>query len=82
MFEEKIGFNNSIQTQLPLLDEEGRLILKPEGILEVRTKVLHSRSFNEYLIKWKNLPKMKPLGKMKTLYQSFICQFYLLHGAT
>jgi hypothetical protein len=42
---------------LPLLYEEGRLILIPKGILEVQTKFLHSRRINEYMIKWKNLPE-------------------------
>jgi hypothetical protein len=42
----KLGLATPLQTQLPLLDEEGRLTLKPERILEVGTKVLHSRSFN------------------------------------
>jgi hypothetical protein len=53
----KLGPTIHIQTKLPLLDEEGRLILIPEGILEVRTKFLHSRRINEYMIKWKNLPE-------------------------
>jgi hypothetical protein len=57
LFEEKTRSYVHIQTKLPLLDEEGRLILIPEGILEVRTKFLRSRRINEYLIKWKNLPE-------------------------
>jgi hypothetical protein len=67
-----LGPTTLIQSQLPLLDEEGRLILKPKGILEVRTKVLHSRSFNEYLIKWKNMTEEEATWKMKTSYKSFI----------
>jgi hypothetical protein len=59
MFEEKVGSNNSYIDKTTLLDEEGRLILKPKGILKFRTKVLHSRSINEYLIKWKNLLEEK-----------------------
>ena len=53
----KLGPTVHMQTMLPLLDEEGRLILILEGILEVRTKFLCSRRINEYLIKWKTLPK-------------------------
>jgi hypothetical protein len=64
-----LGPTTPIQTQLPLLDEEGRLTLKPKGILEVKTKVLHSRSINEYLIKWKNLSKDEATWKMKILYR-------------
>jgi hypothetical protein len=38
-----------------LSDEEGRLVLELEGILKVRTKPLHSKGINEYLIKWRIL---------------------------
>jgi hypothetical protein len=51
----KLGPITPIQKKLPLLDEEGRLVLEPKGILKVKTKVLHSRDVNEYLIKWRNL---------------------------
>jgi hypothetical protein len=42
--------------ELPPLDEEGKLVLVPEEILEVREKKLRKRSIKEYLVKWKNLP--------------------------
>jgi hypothetical protein len=54
-----------IQMKLPMLDEEGILILNPKGILEFRTKVLHLRSFNEYLIKLRNLPEYKETWENK-----------------
>ena len=38
-----------------MLDEEGKLVLELECILEVKTRTLHSRFVNEYLVKWKNL---------------------------
>ena len=53
----KLGPTVQVQTELPLLDEEGKLVLVPEGILEVQSKFLRSRRINEYLIKWKNLPE-------------------------
>jgi hypothetical protein len=53
----KLGPIVHIQIEFPLLDEEGRLILLLEGILEVRTKFLHYRIINDYIIKWKNLPE-------------------------
>jgi hypothetical protein len=31
--------------------------MEPKCILEVKTKILRSRSVNEYLIKWRNLPE-------------------------
>ena len=51
-----IGENLPVQTILPELDEEGKVILEPEAVMETRTRQLHNRSISEYLIKWKNLP--------------------------
>jgi len=45
-----------IQTILPELGEEGKIILEPGGVKEKRTRKLQNRSILEYLIKWKNLP--------------------------
>ena len=53
-----IGNKIPIKTIFPIfseLDEEGQVILKPEQIMETRTKQLHNRAITEYLIKWKNL---------------------------
>ena len=50
-----IGDKNPIQTILPELDEEGKVILEPEKISVTRTKQLRNRVITEYLIKWKNL---------------------------
>jgi hypothetical protein len=44
-----------LEVLLPL-DEEGKLVLIPEEILEVRENKLRKRSIKEYLIKWKDLP--------------------------
>ena len=51
-----IGENLPVQTILPELDEEGKIILEPEAVTETRTRQLWNRSILEYLIKWKNLP--------------------------
>ena len=51
-----IGENLPVQTILPELDEEGKIILEPEAVTETRTRQLRNRSISEYLIKWKNLP--------------------------
>ena len=51
-----IGENLPVQTILPELDEEGKIILEPEAVMETRTRQLRNRSISEYLIKWKNLP--------------------------
>ena len=51
-----IGENIPVQTIFPELDEEGKIILKPEAAMEPRTRELRNRSISEYLINWKNLP--------------------------
>ena len=42
--------------ELPPLDEEGKLVLVPEGIADWRERRLRNKMVREYLIKWKNLP--------------------------
>ena len=51
-----IGEKIPVQTIFPELDEEGKIILEPEAVMETRTRQLRNRSISEYLIKWKNLP--------------------------
>ena len=41
---------------LPPLDNEAKLILVPEAILDVREKKLRRQVIGEYLIKWKDMP--------------------------
>jgi hypothetical protein len=41
---------------LPELDEEGKIILEPEAIIDTRIRQLRNRSISEYLIKWRKLP--------------------------
>jgi hypothetical protein len=52
-----LGQHQKVKTMLPMLDEEGRIILEPEAIIATREKKLRSRVIKEYLIKWKNLPE-------------------------
>jgi hypothetical protein len=42
--------------ELPPLDEEGKLVLVPEELLEVREKRLRKRVIREYLISGRDLP--------------------------
>eukprot|EP00253_Pinus_taeda_P009012 PITA_09012 len=51
-----IGDKLSAETILLELDEEGKIILEPEAVKEIRTRQLQNRSISEYLIKWMNLP--------------------------
>lgn len=41
---------------LPPLDEEGRLVLIPAAILDVRERTLRNKIVKEYLVKWRDLP--------------------------
>ncbi|XP_059068313.1 uncharacterized protein LOC131858861 [Cryptomeria japonica] len=43
--------------ELPPLDDEGKLMLEPEVILDKRERSLRNRTILEYLVKWKNLPE-------------------------
>jgi len=52
---EVIGDKFLVQTILPELDKEGKIILELEAVTEARTRQLQNRSISEYLIKWKNL---------------------------
>ena len=45
-----------IQTILPEIKEDGKIILEPGVVTETRTRQLRNRSISEYFIKWKNLP--------------------------
>ena len=50
-----IGDKLPVQTILPELDKEGKIILEPKVVTETRTQQLQNRSISEYLLKWKNL---------------------------
>ena len=51
-----IGDKIPVQTILPELDEEGKIILEPEAITDTRIHQIRNRSISEYLIKWRKLP--------------------------
>ena len=54
--EKVVGDKLFVQTILPKLDEEGKIILEHEEIIEIRTRQLRNWSIPKYLIKQKNLP--------------------------
>jgi hypothetical protein len=51
-----LGQTMPVQIELPELDEEGKLILEPEKVIDQCSLSLHNRTIMEYLIKWKNMP--------------------------
>ncbi|RVW64254.1 Guanine nucleotide-binding protein-like NSN1 [Vitis vinifera] len=54
--EQRIGKPNNTTVELPLTDDEGEIVLEPEGILDTRWVKKGSRIFEESLVKWKQLP--------------------------
>lgn len=42
-------------SELPPLDEEGKLILIPKAIIDTREHTLRRRTIKEYFVKWKNM---------------------------
>jgi hypothetical protein len=52
-----LGQAQPVQTKILEFDDEGKIILEPEGILATKEKVLRSITIREYIIKWKNLPE-------------------------
>jgi hypothetical protein len=50
-----IGNKIPVQNILPKINEEGKIILDPETILEIRIKKLRNQEITKYLVKWKNL---------------------------
>ena len=76
-----LGPTTHIQTKLPLLDDKGILVLEPKCILKVKTRTLHSKLVNEYLVKWKNLPKDEATWENVVFYQStYPYQYFMDEG--
>ena len=46
----------SVQIEITELDEEGKLILEPEKVIDQCSLSLWNRTIMECLIKWKNIP--------------------------
>ena len=68
--------HQSVQTTLPDLDKEGKLILEPEAIIKIREQRLRTRMIKKYLIKWKNCPEEDAsweTGKFVQQYPSLPC---------
>lgn len=51
-----LGHNVEPSAELPPLDAEGKFILVPEAIIDIRERTLRRRTVKEYLVKWRNLP--------------------------
>ena len=64
-----LGDHQLAQTTLPSLNDEGRVILEPEGIITTRERKLRSRAIKEYLIKWKDLPEEEAYWETEAFHQ-------------
>ena len=64
-----LGQNVVPSAILPPLDDEGKLILVPEFILDRREKQLRRRVIREYLVKWKDLPVEDATWENETMLQ-------------
>jgi hypothetical protein len=51
-----IGDTIPVQTILPKMNEEEKIILEPETILETRITQIQNKTITKNLIKWKNPP--------------------------
>ena len=51
-----VSFLKNVSIELPPLDDEGKLVLIPEEVVDTREKRLRNRSIIENLVKWKGLP--------------------------
>ena len=55
MFKEGYKRQAPSSSNISRLEEEGKIILELEAVIEGRTRQLRNRSISKYLIKWKNL---------------------------
>ena len=67
-----VGENRPVQTIVTELDEEGKIILEPEAVMETRNQQLRNRSISEYLIKWKNLPTEDSTWEDENFIQKYL----------
>ena len=45
-----------VYEELPLVDDEGHLVLVPEKVIIGRERKLRNKTIKEYLIQWKGFP--------------------------
>ena len=67
-----LGKHQTMQTILPMLDDEGMIIWEPEAIIATRERRLRSRTLKEYLIRWKNFVDEDALWETKQFRQQYM----------
>eukprot|EP00253_Pinus_taeda_P024312 PITA_24312 len=58
-----------VTDELPPTDDEGHLVLQPEAIIDTRERQLRSRTVQEFLVRWKNLPDEDATWESKKILQ-------------
>ena len=71
MSQKMLGKHQIVQTILPMLDEEGRVIWEPEAIIAIQERKLRSRTLKEYLIKWNNFPDEEASWETEQFLQQY-----------
>ena len=66
-----LGQHQTAQTTFPTLDEEGKLVLEPETVIDIRERRLRSRIIKEYLIKWRKCPIEDASWETKKFHQHY-----------
>eukprot|EP00253_Pinus_taeda_P025818 PITA_25818 len=51
-----LGQQVTVMDELPPMDDEGNLVLQPEAIIDTKEAWLRSRTVQEFLVRWNNLP--------------------------
>ena len=51
-----LGQQVTVTDELLPMDDEGHLVLQPEAIIDTSERQLRSRTVQEFLVRWKNLP--------------------------
>ena len=67
-----LGQHQTVQTILPMLDDEGRIILEPKAIIATRERRLRSRTLKEYLIRWNFFPDEDASWETKQFRQQYL----------
>ena len=51
-----LGQQVTATEELPPTDDEGKLVVQPEAIIDTQERQLWSGTVREYLVRWRNLP--------------------------
>eukprot|EP00253_Pinus_taeda_P027577 PITA_27577 len=64
-----MGQQVTMTDELPPMDDEGHLVLQQEAIIDTRERQRWSRTIQEFLVSWKNLPDEDATSESKKVLQ-------------